>query len=70
MKRARPVLLVIVLLCILFGALQIYLHQFSSSPQGVVEDFFDAYNHSDVNGMAACMEPGAEDLVSVLSWAL
>lgn len=64
MKRARSVLLVIVLLGILFGALQIYLHQFSSSPQGVVEDFFDAYNHSDVNGMAACMEPGTESLVS------
>lgn len=46
----RSLVLVLIVGIFLIGLL-VYLHQFSSSPQGVVEEFFSAYNQADVRGM-------------------
>lgn len=59
----RSLVLVLIVVIFLVGLL-VYLHQFSSSPQGVVEDFFSAYNHADIRGMVDCVEPIAEQLVN------
>ena len=64
MRWAKKGMLAVVLLGALVVGLQVYLHQFTSSPEGIVEDFFDSYNHADINGMVACMEPGTEQIVS------
>ena len=64
MKLVRRGIFDIILLGVLFGALSVYLNMFTSSPRGVVEQFYEAYNSSDINGMVACMEPGTEQIVS------
>lgn len=64
MKVMKRCAAIFILIGILFIGVKIYLTQFASSPAGVVESFFDAYNHSDINGMVSCMEPGTEQMVS------
>lgn len=64
MRRIKRYGLLFIFIGILIIGLKVYLVQFTSSPQGVVEDFFYAYGRSDLNGMVSCMEPGTEQMVS------
>lgn len=66
MKFLKRSLIAVLVLGLLLGGVVVYLKQFSSSPQATVERFFDCYGNSDINGMVACMEPQAEQMVAGL----
>lgn len=60
MKRFTSIGLLILLI---FGGLFVYLNFLISSPVGVVREFCDAYDDSDITGLVACCDPKTERMI-------